>query len=88
MKEQSRVRPKIGLFGIGLAAYWPQFEGLKERLETYQSQVESRLRAMGADVISVGLVDTTPSAVEAGNQLARQSVDILLCYVGTYATSS
>lgn len=24
---------KIGLFGIGLDTYWPQFTGLKERLE-------------------------------------------------------
>ncbi len=26
---------KVGLFGIGLDAYWPQFKGLKERLEGY-----------------------------------------------------
>ena len=26
---------RIGLFGIGLDAYWPQFPGLKERLEGY-----------------------------------------------------
>ena len=25
---------KIGLFGIGLDAYWPQFAGLKDRLES------------------------------------------------------
>ena len=31
---------KIGLFGIGLDTYWPQFEGLKERLEGYLSVVE------------------------------------------------
>lgn len=24
---------RIGLFGIGLDVYWPQFAGLKERLE-------------------------------------------------------
>ena len=24
------TQAKIGVFGIGLAAYWPQFEGLKE----------------------------------------------------------
>ena len=24
---------RIGLFGIGLEAYWPQFKGLKRRLE-------------------------------------------------------
>ena len=26
---------RIGLFGIGLDTYWPQFAGLKERLEGY-----------------------------------------------------
>ncbi len=31
---------KIGLFGIGLDAYWEQFMGLKERLEGYLSIVE------------------------------------------------
>ena len=31
---------KIGLFGIGLDTYWPQFEGLKERLKGYLSVVE------------------------------------------------
>ena len=25
---------RIGLFGIGLDAYWPQFAGLEERLQT------------------------------------------------------
>jgi L-arabinose isomerase len=24
---------RVGVFGIGLAAYWPQFSGLRERLE-------------------------------------------------------
>jgi len=28
---------KIGLFGVGLEAYWEQFEGLKPRLENYLS---------------------------------------------------
>jgi len=79
---------KIGVFGIGLAAYWPQFDGLKERLEGYQKQVETRLAALGAQVVSAGLVDTTPAACEAGTQFASQGVDLLLCYVGTYATSS
>ena len=26
---------RVGLFGIGLDAYWPQFDGLKARLEGY-----------------------------------------------------
>jgi len=37
---KTAIKAKIGVFGIGLAAYWPQFEGLKERLEGYQREVE------------------------------------------------
>ena len=35
--------PRVGVFGIGLAAYWPQFEGLRERLEGYQAGLERTL---------------------------------------------
>jgi L-arabinose isomerase len=34
---------KIGLFGIGLEAYWEQFDGLKSRLENYISVVQQKL---------------------------------------------
>ena len=82
------VKAKIGVFGIGLAAYWPQFAGLKERLEGYQKQVEARLETFGAEVVSAGLVDNAPSAKGAGDLFARDNVDFIVCYVGTYATSS
>ncbi|MEN9938103.1 MAG: hypothetical protein RLZZ387_4682 [Chloroflexota bacterium] len=79
---------RIGVFGIGLAAYWPQFEGLKERLEGYQRVVEEHLGAIGAEVVSAGLVDTPFAAADAGDMFAREQVDLLVCYVATYATSS
>lgn len=79
---------RIGVFGIGLQAYWTQFPGLKERLEGYQQEVESRLSETGAEVISAGLVDTAPRAREAGEMFARAMPDLMVCYVGTYATSS
>ncbi|HEX8985250.1 MAG TPA: L-fucose/L-arabinose isomerase family protein [Bryobacteraceae bacterium] len=78
----------VGVFGIGLAAYWPQFPGLKERLEGYQRQVESRVATFGVKVVSAGLVDTAEAAREAGDRFARERVDLVLCYIGTYATSS
>jgi L-arabinose isomerase len=79
---------KVGVFGIGLAAYWPQFAGLKERLEGYQRRVESRIAAMGAAVVSAGLVDDAPGARDAGDLFTRENVDLIVCYVGTYSTSS
>ena len=80
--------PRIGIFGIGLAAYWPQFAGLKERLEGYQHAIEQHLSAQECLVVSAGLVDSAPGAREAGMLFAREDVDLIICYVGTYATSS
>ena len=80
-------KAQVGVFGIGLAAYWPQFHGLKERLEGYQRQVEQRLSAW-ATVVSAGLVDDAPGAFRAGEAFRRAGVDLVFCYVGTYATST
>ena len=50
---RQKAKAKVGVFGIGLAAYWPQFRGLKERLEGYQRQVEQRIGEW-ATVVSGG----------------------------------
>ncbi len=79
---------RIGVFGIGLAAYWPQFTGMKERLEGYGRSVENRVRGFGGQVVSAGLVDTPERARAAGQLFLREDVDLILCHVATYATSS
>jgi L-arabinose isomerase len=81
-------RARVGVFGIGLEAYWPQFHGLKERCEGYQARVEERVRELGADVISAGLVDTAQKGRAAGDAFAAAQVDLVLCHAVTYATSS
>jgi L-arabinose isomerase len=78
----------IGVFGIGLATYWPQFDGLRERIEGYQAQVEERVRELGGEVVSAGLVDTEQGARAAGDLFASAQVDLVLCHAVTYATSS
>ena len=82
------VQSRVGVFGIGLAAYWPQFEGLHERLVGYQRGLEARLSELGADVVSAGLVDTPQGASEAGDRFAAERVDLVMLYTATYATSS
>jgi L-arabinose isomerase len=80
-------RGKVGLFAIGLEAYWPQFKGLKSRLDGYRRLVKSRLSEF-AGVLDAGLVDSAPAAAAAGELFAREGVELLVCYVATYATSS
>jgi L-arabinose isomerase len=81
-------RARVGVFGIGLDTYWPQFEGLKERIEGYQRRVEERVAELGGDVVSAGLVDTAQAARAAGDRFAAAQVDLVLCHAVTYATSS
>ena len=40
---------RLGLFGIGLDTYWPQFKGLKSRLVGYQRLIPSQQRHPNTD---------------------------------------
>ena len=79
---------KVGLFGIGLDAYWPQFKGLKERLEGYIEVVKKKLDHHNAEIINLGLIDNPVKATEAGHIFRKSDVDIIFLYVTTYALSS
>jgi len=79
---------KIGLFGIGLDAYWPQFKGLKDRLEGYLEEVSRKLESFGAGIINLGLIDNPVAAMEAGHKFRQADVDIIFLHVTTYALSS
>ncbi|HBB93205.1 MAG TPA: arabinose isomerase, partial [Bacteroidales bacterium] len=79
---------RIGLFGIGLDTYWPQFEGLKTRLEGYLGTVENRMTGYGAEVVSAGLVDSPEKAQDAAWLFREKNVDLIFLYITTYALSS
>lgn len=79
---------RVGLCGIGLDAYWPQFAGLEERLKGYVAQVGSRLARPGVDVVNLGLVDTPQRSRQAGRECRREDIDVLFLYVTTYALSN
>jgi L-arabinose isomerase len=93
---------KVGLFGIGLDTYWPQFAGLKDRLVGYQNQIAAQLSQIGnqtdgryypvgpvkVQVVDAGLVDNVEKARAVGDMFKREDVEIIFLYVSTYALSS
>jgi L-arabinose isomerase len=82
------MKAKIGVFSIGLAAYWEQFPGLREKLECYREEVERRVADFGVEVVSAGLVDDARMARTAAAAFAQAQVDLIICHAATYATSS
>jgi len=79
---------RIGLFGIGLDTYWPQFKRLKPRLEGYLRAVQKKLERPGVEVVNLGLIDNPVKALEAGHQFRKADVDVIFLHVTTYALSS
>ncbi|MDQ0058507.1 L-fucose/L-arabinose isomerase family protein [Paenibacillus harenae] len=91
MTSISAIKPskkaRIGLYSVGLRAYWEQFPGLRERLTEYGQYIEKRMSAWG-DVFNYGLVDTEGEGRKAGEWLNEQQVDLVFCHAATYSTSS
>jgi L-arabinose isomerase len=88
MKNSNYKHLRVGLIGLGLEAYWEQFEGLKARLQGYLSEVEQRIAGPSRITFNLGLVDTPQKAIGAGHSCRRNDIDILLVYVTTYALSA
>jgi L-arabinose isomerase len=89
MSNTTSHRPvRIGLFGIGLDTYWPQFPGLEDRLRGYVRRVASKLARPGVEIVNLGLIDSPEKAMEAGHAFRREDVDLIFLHVTTYALSS
>ena len=63
MKASNTNTLRLGLFGIGLDTYCPQFAGLAARLKSYLEKVAEKLKRPGVQVISLGLVNTPEKAL-------------------------
>lgn len=82
------VKTKVGIFGIGLDTYWPQFELLLEKLINYQTYIRNEIERYDVDVIDAGMVDNPGKAAEAAQLFKTTNVEIVFIYISTYALSS
>jgi len=87
MEKLCRLKPKIGYFGSGLAAYWPQFPSLKPAVLTTMEKHVKKLEAMGCEVVNGGLVDRPELSNQVGDMFARQNVDLIIGEIMTYTAS-
>lgn len=87
-KIKANRKARIGLYTVGLKAYWPQFKGLRERLIGYGQHCAKKIAASGdAEVFNYGLVDCADEGLKAGEYFQSKNVDIVFLHIGTYVTS-
>jgi L-arabinose isomerase len=80
-------KARVGLYSVGLKAYWDQFPGLRERLIEYGQFIEKNMSEWG-EIFYYGLVDTEGEGRKAGEWFSERNVDIVFCHAATYTTSS
>jgi L-arabinose isomerase len=78
---------KIGLFGIGLDTYWSQFDGLLEKLKSFQLRIKDQLINSDAEVVDAGIVDNRDKAIAAAGLFRECGIDLILLNISTYALS-
>lgn len=89
MVERLKKRTaRVGIFGIAFDAYWPQFDGLLETLMEYHADFRAIVEENGVEVIDLGMVDNNAKAYETVERIKPERLDLLICNMLTYATSS
>lgn len=86
-----RMKPRtarVGIFGVGHAVYWAQFEGLLDTLLGYHSVFRELVESCEVEVLDFGMVDTNEKAWRTAQQIHSAAPDLLFCNMLTYATSS
>ena len=78
------MKISVGLFGIGLDTYWPQFDGLLTNLMNYQESIKKNMEGFEVEVVDAGMVDNPSKAVQAAQLLNL----CFIVYRFTYSSKS
>lgn len=79
---------KAGIFSIGLDTYWPQFDGLLDKLLGYHKEIATRIDSMGVELVDGGMVDSEARASEVATLFKQHDVEVIFLFISTYALSS
>ena len=81
-------KARIGIYTMGLKAYWSQFPTLHDRMIEYGSFIAKKIAEMDAEVFFYGLVDCEEEGRKCGEYFNSNNVDLIFAHAGTYVTSA
>ncbi len=79
---------KIATFAVVHGVYFKQFEGLKESLQKYHDDFVEKIKGNGVEVVDFGMVEENSVAFDIAHKIQSANVDLIMCNMVTYATSS
>ena len=88
IERKKKRTARIGVFGVVHEVYYEQFDGLQEKLERYHSDFVSILEKNDVEVVNYGIIENNEDAYQTAEKINGDRIDILMCNMITYATSS
>ena len=88
IERKHKRTARIGVFAVAHAVYWEQFEGLYDNIMKYHHDLVDKVEGNDVEVIDFGMVDSSMKAYETVKKMKAASLDLLMCNMVTYATSS
>ena len=89
MIERKKIpAAKIALFAVAHKTYFPQFEGLYEKLCGYHNELKNKILKNGVEVFDFGIICESEQSFETADKINAEGVDLIICNMITYATSS
>ena len=85
--NNKKITVNIGMFTIGLQAYWSQMPGMKDEILEYSKIIEGKLSTLGK-VFNLGIIDNIKDARKAEELFISKDIDIIIIHCATYGLSS
>ena len=89
MIERRKPRnAKIGFFSVSHAVYDGQFPGLYDNFDKYHNDLIALVEKNQVEVVDFGMIDSSEKAFDALPTMQGAGLDLVICNMITYATSS
>lgn len=88
IQRKGERNAKIGVFAVVHKVYFEQFDGLYDNLLKYHNDLIEIIKENNVEVVDFGIVGDNEQAYETANEIKKQGIDLLMCNMITYATSS
>ena len=84
MSDFKKIR--IGMFTLGLEAYWNQIPNMKKEISAYSNIVKERLETF-CEVVYAGIADTNQNCKKIETVFIKNNIDIIIIHAATYGLS-
>ena len=79
---------RVAFFSVAHGVYFSQFEGLYDTLMGYHWETAELVAGNGVEVVDLGMVCSNREGFETAARINGSRVDLIICNMITYATSS